>query len=179
MKVSSRVLLARILSAMLKVFSFAIIACAAIIVCIILLVAGFHLGMPLWLHIAGYSDEGLYSRARECVVNTVGVDKINEEAKKVFADGKWEGVLEEWDFYDAPEDSCLGRISSELHTWCDWRRTLFTGTNALVLPFGCRYNGARLVIVDPANRICDEEGKVKKIADNIGVCYDFEMILGH
>ena len=175
MKVSYKVLLARTLRAIFKVFSVAIIACAAIIICITLLVAGFHFGMPLWLHIAGYSDEALYSKARECVVNKVDVDQINEEAKKVFADDGWEEVLRKLDFYDAPEDSCLGRISRELSQF-EWQRTLVAGSNALVLPFGCHYKRVALIIVDPANRICYNDGKVKRITDNIGVCFDPDLI---
>ena len=86
MEKSYRVLLDSVFLTMLKVCSKVIKVSAIIVVGFVLLIVGFHLGMPVWLQITGYSDGALYSAGRECVVNTVGVDKINEEAKKVFAD---------------------------------------------------------------------------------------------
>ena len=162
--------------AMLKVLSVVIKVSAIFVVGFILLIVGFHVGMPVWLQITGYSDEALYSAGRECVVNTVGVDKINEEAKKVFAD--WEGAAEEPYGYYAHVGSCLDKVPHELSTSFTWERTLFAGSKALVLRFGCHYNYAWLVIVDPADRVFDNDNTIRRIVDNIGVCLDLGKI-GH
>lgn len=170
MKKSCRELLDSLFLTMLKVCSKVIKVSAIIVVGFVLLIVGFHLGMPVWLQITGYSDEALYSAGRECVVNTVGVDKINEEAKKVFAD--WEGAAEgPYDYY-AHVGSCLDKVPHELSTSFTWERTLFAGSKALVLRFGCHYNYAWLVIVDPADCVFDKDNKIRRIADNIGVCFD-------
>ena len=91
----------------------------------------------------------------------------------------WEEVSEEPGIYYLRKDSCLGKVSRELSSLFGWYRTLVAGSKALVLRFGCHYNYVWLVIVDPASRICEKDGKVKRITDNIGVCFHIFDVIGH
>lgn len=164
-------LLARILLPMLKFISALIKACAIIVIVFVSVIGLFRLCVIVGLHARGYSDGALYSAGKECVVNTIGVDKINEEVKKVFAESDRK-MLSESHLYLPPEDSRLYKVSRKLPSPGTWERTLYCGHNALVLRFGCHYNYVWLVIVDPACRVCDNDKNVKHIADNIVVCFD-------
>ncbi len=179
MKTLYKMLLARVLPAMLKLFSAVVKACAIIAIGCISVIVATRLCIVAWVYFAGYSDGALYSAGKECVVNTIGVDKINEEVKKVFAESGWK-ELSGSHYYSAPEDSCLRKLSRELSSsdTGTWERTMYWGYNALVLRFGCHYNYAWLVIVDPADHVFDKDNKISRIADNIGVCFDSGRI-GH
>jgi hypothetical protein len=177
MRVSYRTLAARALLAIIKVLASVVKVCAMLVIGSILVIAGFRLCVPIGLYVAGYSDGALYSAGMECVVNTIGVNVINEEAAKIFADGKCER-LSDMSEYSVNADSCLCKVSRELSSPYTWERTLFGGCDALVLRFGCHYNYAWLVIVDPGKRICykGKENKVKRIEDNICICFDTSNI---
>ena len=167
MRTTRRVLMARMLLAMLRLSSTLIKACAIVVV--------IWISFPLWINVGlyafGYSDGALYSVGKDCVVNTIGVDKINEESKKVFAENGWENRSFQY-YYEAPEGSCLYKVSCELPSSGIWHRALYRGSKALVLRFGCHYNCAWLVIVDPADRVFEKDTQIRRIADNIGVCFD-------
>ena len=175
MRAAYRALLSGIFLAMVRRVSALTKASAIIVVSILLIFVGFPLFVTIGLYVSGYSDGGLYSAGKECVVNTIGVDQINEEVRKVFAESGWEERL--WpNYYVAPKDSCLSQVLRELSESCTWERTQYGGTKALVLRFGCHFNYAWLVIVDPADRIFYKDDKIRRIADNIGVCFDSSKI---
>ena len=179
MKTQYKMPLARVLPAMLKLFSAVVKASAIIAIGCISVIVATRLCIVAWVYFAGYSDGALYSAGKECVINTIGVDKINEEVKKVFAESGRETPSCP-DCYLSPEDSCLHKLSLELSSsdTGTWERTLYWGSNALVLRFGCHFNYVWLVIVDPADHVFDKDNKISRIADNIGVCFDRGRI-GH
>ena len=149
-----------------KLFPFLVKGCAVIVVGFVSVIGLFVLCLTI-----RYSDEALYSEGKECIVNSVGVDRINDEVKKVFAESDWEWELE------PKEESCLGKVSRELsNSPYFWERAHFGKSKALVLRFGCHFNYAWLVIVNPADRILDNDNRIRLIADNIGVCFDLGNI---
>jgi len=151
-----------------KLFPFLVKVCAVIVVGFVSVI-----GLLVLCLTIRYSDGALYSEGKECIVDSVGVDRINDEVQEVFAESDWEWELE------PKEKSCLGKVSRELsNSSYFWERTYFGKSKALVLRFGCHYNYAWLVIVDPADRVFDKDNKIRRIADNIGVCFDKGKI-GH
>ena len=143
--------------------------------CILVKVAS-DLCIIVCLHCSGYSDEGLYLAAKECVVNTVGVLGLNDEVEGVFSDSCW-AELSASSFYDAPNGGCLDKVRRTLPSSGNWSRAMFDGRHALVFRFGCHFNYAWLVIVDPKYCIRYGDDRIKRIADNIGVCSDSGILL--
>ena len=171
MRTTCRATLARMLLAMLKLIFALMKAIAIIVICVILMWISFPLWVKVGLYAFGYSDGALYSVGKECVINTIGVDRINEEVTIVFADNGWE-KRSDLTYYEVPDSSCLYKLSCELPSPGAWHRTLYRGSKALVLRFGCHYNYVWLVIVDPTDRVFDNDNEIMRIGDNIGVCFD-------
>ena len=166
----------KLILAVVKFFYALVKTCAIIYILFVTVVGLLRLCDYIELYARGYTDGALYSAANECVVNIVGVDKINEEAKKLFDEAGWETPsLPE--FYHAPKDSSLYKVFSELQASRSWMRTLYCGYKALVLRLGCHYNYVWLVVVDPQAKIVDKNNKIRRIADNVGVCFDTGNIL--
>jgi len=146
----------------------------ATVMCVVVgvgLIAALRLCSIVWCYCAGFSNKGLYSAAKKCVVETIGVDKINEEAKKVFADGCWEERIKS-QYYIAPKGSCLDKVRMELQSSDIWTRAIFGGRDALILRFGCHYNYAWLVIVNPVDHISYDDSTVRHVTDNIVIGYE-------
>ena len=140
------------------------------LVCISLIVAS-HIVIIVWLHCSGYSDEGLYLAAEECIVNKVGVNELKEEVEKLFSNRsrvKNHAPL----FYEAPSGSCLDKVCQALPSSGKWVHATFNGRSALVLRFGCHYNYAWLIIVNPVERLSREDSTVRYLSDNIVVCFE-------
>lgn len=142
----------------------------------ILFMAVLRLGIAAYLHCSGCSDEGLFLAAKECVVSTVGILELNKEVSKVFSGSSRAEDLRA-SFYTAPNGGPLDNVRRALSSSSSWHRAEFDGHSALVLRFGCHYNYAWLVVVDPAYRIRYRDYRIKVIEGNIGVCFDSGFLL--
>ena len=150
------------------------------VLCIVVgigLIVALRLGPIVLTYCIGYSDNGLYSSAKECVVNTVGVDKINAEARKVFCDSCWEGPTRS-SSYEPPRGSCLDNVSHTLPGTIGWNRKVFDGHRALVLRFGWHYNYAWLIIVNPDVHASCDGSTIRCVVDNIVVSNNSGRIQG-
>lgn len=163
------------LKPILRLNSFFVKASVIFAIVFILLVVASHIFMIIWLRLSGYSDEGLWLAAKECVVNTVGVHRLNNEVGKVFSECCWDERPESL-FYNAPLGSCMDKVLRTLPSSGTWRRANFDGRYALVLRFGCHYNYAWLIIVNPIERLSHEDCAIRHLADNIVVSYGSERI---
>lgn len=158
----------RMLKLILSSISFFMKVCVVLAFVCILLKVGSHVFILVWLRCFGYSDEGLWLAAKECVVKIVGVHELNEEVEKAFSESFWDDQSESL-FYNAPSGSCLDKVCKTLPSSDTWSRAMFDGRYALVLRFGCHYNYAWLIIVSPIERLSHEDSSIRYIADNIVV----------
>ena len=149
-------------------------ACGCVVLVALLLFC-----LSVWLYVRinfptkHYSDDELYSFAKECMVNKVGVKQFNEELAEVFKSPSNVG----WSC-KAPEGSCLDKVVWELPgTPLSWWPVSFSGKKAIALRFGCHFNYAYLVVVDPSESISSDNQKVRSIAGNIAVVHDYQMII--
>ena len=119
-----------------------------------------------------YSDDDLYSLAEELIETSIGVEQFNQELRGVFN----EDAGNQWTYW--PEDgSCLSRVCVELpSTTLSWNRVMYNGRKALALRFGSHANYAYLVAVAPQDSLVVTSDNIRRIADNIVVVYNREMI---
>ena len=119
-----------------------------------------------------YSDDDLYSLAEKCINASIGAEQLNQELRVLFnadAGGQWT--------YWPSTGSCLDRACNELpSTTLSWDRVMYNGRKAVVLRFGSHANYAYLVAVAPQDSLVITSDKVRRIANNIVVVYDREMI---
>ena len=151
-------------------FSFLKASVIIAIVCSLLIIAS-HVVISVWLRCSGYSDEGLFLSAKECVVNKVGVNELNEEVENVFS----ESCREEHQaplLYNTLSGGCLDKVYHALPSSAGWRRAMFDGRYALVLRFGCHYNYAWLIIVNPNEHLSQEDSTIRHLADNIVIIFE-------
>lgn len=147
----------------------------------VLLLAFLLLCLSAWLYVHfnfprhNYSDGELYSFANECIINKVGIKQFNEELPAAFKSSNVKS-RDKWN-YKAPEGSCLDKVAWELPgSALIWDLVSFCGKKAVSLRFGCHFNYAYLVAVDPSENISSDDKNVKRIAENIAVVYDYKMI---
>ena len=161
----------RMLMPILRLLSSFVKASAMFAIVCILLIAVLRLCPMVLTYCVGYSDKGLYSAAKECVVDTIGVDKVNEEARKVFSAGVWKDPSAS-SFYEALNGSCLDKVCRALPSSGTWSRAMVDGHPALVLRVGWHYNYAWLIIVNPDVHIGSDGSAIRHLADNIVVSCD-------
>ncbi len=141
-----------------------------------LLIVASHLCSIAYIRCSGYSDNELYLAAKDCVVDAVDALELNEEVENVFSDGCWTAQSAS-SFYSVPNGGFLDKVRRALPSSGTWSRAKFDGHNALVLRFGCHYNYAWLVVVDPSYCIRSGDDRIERITDNIGVCCNSGNVL--
>ena len=120
-----------------------------------------------------YTDDELYSLARECIAQNGGAETINAELKAVL-NVDWERGSR---IYWPPKGSCMDFACVSLpSTMMCWGKVLLNGHRAMSLRFGCHSNYAYLVAVDPSVQIGVVGENVRRIASNIAVVYDNSML---
>jgi len=122
-----------------------------------------------------YTDDELYSLARECIAQNGGVEAINAELRAVL-NVDWQKERDKWTYWP-PKGSCMDSACVSLPcTMLNWEKVLMDGHRAMSLRFGCHSNYAYLVAVDPSIQISVDGENVRRIASNIAVVYDNSML---
>ena len=123
-----------------------------------------------------YTDDELYSLARECIAQNGGAETINAELKAVL-NVDWQKERGLGGAYWPPKGSCMDFACVSLpSTMMCWNKVLLNGHRAMSLRFGCHSNYAYLVAVDPSVQITVDGENAMRIAGNIAVFHDNTML---